>query len=86
MSEWCFHVQIPINYLDDTTCFDLILHCPVEEEVASHKHRHCLLCFFFSFQGRDGLKGDRGPPGLGGPSGPPGPPGLPGSIGPPGQV
>lgn len=38
------------------------------------------------FQGRDGLKGDRGLAGPIGPTGLSGPPGVPGTIGPPGQV
>lgn len=89
MWEWCFHVQIHVNYLDNISggvaaylqYFDLILHC-----CRAGENSHRFIVCRFSHQGRDGLKGDHGPVGPVGPSGPPGPPGVPGSIGPPGQV
>lgn len=94
MSEFCFHVQIHINYLQNisggvaaATCFDLIVQPFTigQEEVSLH--RKSLSCVITCvFQGRDGTKGDRGLAGASGPSGPSGAPGVPGGIGPPGQV
>uniref|UniRef100_A0A8C8EQ70 Collagen, type VII, alpha 1 n=1 Tax=Oncorhynchus tshawytscha TaxID=74940 RepID=A0A8C8EQ70_ONCTS len=46
----------------------------------------CICVLVHLFQGRDGLKGDRGLAGPTGPTGLSGPPGVSGTIGPPGQV
>lgn len=93
MSECCFHVQIHNNYLWNisggvaaATCFDLAVHANAAQGKSPRvESAGCVIKFVFS-QGRDGLKGDRGPTGSAGLSGPPGSPGVPGSIGPPGQV
>lgn len=63
--------------------FDVILQCAVEQVETVPGS---LFVVVFAHQGRDGLKGERGPVGPVGLSGPPGPAGVPGSIGPPGQV